>query len=118
MRKFSVLVCFFVLLAASAIAQETKKITGKVTDGNGEVLSGVTVVEVNGKAKAVSNDQGIYTITVSGKTTTLRFNSLGFQDGDARIANRNVVDISLVRESGSLAEVVVFAVELGKHLLN
>ena len=107
MRKFSVLVCFFVLLAASAIAQETKKITGKVTDGNGEVLSGVTVVEVNGKAKAVSNDQGIYTITVSGKTTTLRFNSLGFQDGDARIANRNVVDISLVRESGSLAEVVV-----------
>ena len=45
MRKFSVLVCFFVLLAASAIAQETKKITGKVTDGNGEVLSGVTVVE-------------------------------------------------------------------------
>ena len=107
MRKFSVLVCFFVLLAASVIAQETKKITGKVTDANGEVLSGVTVVEVNGKAKAVSNDQGIYTITVSGKTTTLRFNSLGFQDGDARIANRNVVDISLVRESGSLAEVVV-----------
>ena len=70
MRKFSVLVCFFVLLAASVIAQETKKITGKVTDANGEVLSGVTVVEVNGKAKAVSNDQGIYTITVSGKTTT------------------------------------------------
>jgi len=48
-----------------------------------------------------------YTIQVGSKTTTLRFSSVGFQDADARIGNRNAVDISLVRESGSLSEVVV-----------
>jgi TonB-linked SusC/RagA family outer membrane protein len=107
MRKFAVFMSFFVLLASNVLAQETKKITGKVTDNNGDGLSGVTVAEVGGNAKAVTNDQGAYTIQVSGKTTTLRFSSIGFQDGDARISNRNVVDISLVRESGSLSEVVV-----------
>lgn len=107
MRKFAIFMSFFVLLAANSIAQETKKITGKVTDNNGEALSGVTVAEVGGNAKAITSDQGTYTIQVGSKTTTLRFSSVGFQDADARIGNRNAVDISLVRESGSLSEVVV-----------
>lgn len=107
MRKFSIFMVFFVMLATHSIAQDTKKITGKVTDNNGDVLSGVTVSEAGGTAKAITNDQGVYSIQVGSKTTTLRFSFVGFQDGEARINNKNVVDFALVRESGSLSEVVV-----------
>ena len=92
----------------SLYAQSTKKtITGKVTTETGEALSGVTVMEVGGAGKVLTNEGGVYTIQLNTKTTALKFSYVGYQDTESKINNKSVVDVSLLRENGSLAEVVV-----------
>lgn len=102
---------FLWLLAVSfSFAQgfaQVRTVTGKVTDENGELLSGVTISEVGGTRSAVTDARGVYSIQVGSNVNSLRFSSVGYTESDARINNRNVVDISLIRESGSLSEVVV-----------
>ena len=107
MRKLGLLVVSLVLLFGVVAAQSNKRITGKVTDTNGDILSGVTVSEVGGKAKTMTDEKGVYSIQLGQTANTLRFSFIGFQDADAKIGNRTAVDISLTRESGSLSEVVV-----------
>jgi len=107
MRKSVAFLGLLVFFASSLLAQNTRKISGKVTNNNGEPLVGATVVEVGGKGTAITDDKGVYTLQVSGKTTTLRFAYVGFQELDSRIANKNTVDVALIPESGSLSEVVV-----------
>ena len=107
MRKLGLLVVSLALLVGFAVAQGNKRITGKVTDSNGEILSGVTVSEVGGKAKAMTDEKGMYSIQLGQSANTLKFSFIGFQDADAKIGNRTSVDISMIRESGSLSEVVV-----------
>lgn len=117
MRKLGLLVVSLVLLVGVVVAQGNKRITGKVTDSNGDVLSGVTVSEVGGKAKTMTDEKGNYSIQLGQSTNNLRFSFIGFQDADAKIGNRTAVDISLTRESGSLSEVVVvgYGVQQKKH---
>lgn len=107
MRKLGFLLSILVLLAGSLSAQNTRKITGKVTDEAGAVLAGVTVSVVGGNATAMTDEKGQYSIQVGANASTLRFTFVGFQEADARIGNRVAVDLSLVRETGSLSEVVV-----------
>ena len=107
MRKLGLLVVSLVLFVGFVVAQGNKRITGKVTDSNGDILSGVTISEVGGKAKTITDEKGNYSIQLGQASNTLRFSFIGFQDSDAKIGNRTAVDISLIRESGSLSEVVV-----------
>ena len=58
MRNLLVLLAFGLLSTTVAFAQNTKKVTGKVTDENGKVLSGVTVSV--GAVKTTSDDNGNY----------------------------------------------------------
>ena len=85
MRKLGLLVISLVLLVGFVGAQGNKRITGKVTDTNGEILSGVTVSEVGGKAKTMTDEKGNYSIQLGQSANTLRFSFVGFQDADAKI---------------------------------
>jgi len=107
MRKLGSLVASLLLFVGLLAAQTNKRITGKVTDSNGDVLSGVTVSEVGGTAKTTTDEKGVYSIQVGSSTNTIRFSFIGFTESDARIGNRTTVDVSLTRETGSLSEVVV-----------
>lgn len=106
MRKL-LMIFLAISVASLELMAQGRTVTGKVTDENGEVLSGVTVSEVGGKGKAVTNDAGIYSIQVGEKSNTLRFTFVGFADLDIRIAGKNTADLSMNRESNSLSEVVV-----------
>lgn len=106
MRKL-LMIFLAISVASLELLAQGRTVTGKVTDENGEVLSGVTVIEIGGKGKALTNDAGIYSIQVGEKSNTLRFTFVGFVDLDTRIAGRNSADVSMNRESNSLSEVVV-----------
>ena len=106
MRKLLMLFLAIAFASLELLAQG-RTVTGKVTDENGEVLSGVTVSEIGGTGKAVTNDAGTYSIQVGAKASALRFTSVGFIELDVRIAGKNSADASMNRESNSLSEVVV-----------
>jgi Zn-dependent membrane protease YugP len=108
MRKITMILGLVLISCSSLFAQANKKsITGKVTTETGEALSGVTVSEVAGVAKTLTDEKGVYTIQVNSKTTTLRFSYVGYKESDANISNKSVANISLSLEAGALAEVVV-----------
>ena len=62
MRKITMILGLILVTMGGLYAQSTKKtITGKVTTETGEALSGVTVMEVGGAGKALTNEGGVYT---------------------------------------------------------
>lgn len=96
------------VVTSSLFAQSSKKtIKGKVTTETGEALSGVTVIEVGGAGKALTNEADVYTIQLNSKVTTLKFSYVGYQDTESKINNKSEVNVAMLRENGSLAEVIV-----------
>ena len=62
MRKITMILGLILVVTSSLFAQSSKKtIKGKVTTETGEALSGVTVIEVGGAGKALTNEAGVYT---------------------------------------------------------
>jgi TonB-linked SusC/RagA family outer membrane protein len=108
MRKITMILVLVLTSLSSLYAQTNKKsISGKVTNENGEAISGVTVSEVAGVAKTLTDEKGVYTIQVNSKTTTLRFSYVGYKESDVSINNKSVANVALLPEAGALAEVVV-----------
>ena len=87
-----------------AIAQSVT-ITGKVTGDKGAPLAGVTVQEKNSKIATVSDDGGLYRISVK-SGATLVFSSVGYKKAEFTV-NGTTLNVSLKQEDASLSEVVV-----------
>jgi TonB-linked SusC/RagA family outer membrane protein len=82
------------------------KITGKITDANGEVVVGVGVM-VKGTSNGVVTDQnGDFTIQAS-SDAILVISFLGYKEQEITVGNRTTLNITLVEESQNLEEVVV-----------
>jgi len=79
LKKILLSVSFVAFFAQMAFAQ-TGKITGKVTDSNGESIPGANVLLVENSRGAATNANGMYTINnVEPGTYTLRVSFVGFQ---------------------------------------
>ena len=108
MRKITLILTLVLVSLNALYSQDSKKtITGKVTTENGEALAGVTVSEVAGVARTVTNDKGTYAIQVNSKTSRLRFSYVGYQETESNITSNSISNVSMTLENGSLAEVVV-----------
>jgi TonB-dependent starch-binding outer membrane protein SusC len=107
MRKLFTLLAAVVLLFGQLAAQSNRTITGKVTDDKGSPLAGVTVAAVGSDKKALTDEAGSFTISVSDKVKSLRFSSVGFVLQDMNIVGKSSVAIKLATDENALAEVVV-----------
>jgi TonB-linked SusC/RagA family outer membrane protein len=105
MKNLLVLLAFGLLSTTVVSAQNTKKVTGKVTDENGKVLSGVTVSV--GAVKTTSDDNGNYSLQVPAGSTSVKFSFVGYSETDIKIGNKTTIDARLNAETNQLAEVVV-----------
>lgn len=105
MKNLLVLLAFGLLSTTVVSAQNTKKVTGKVTDENGKVLSGVTVSV--GTVKTTSDANGNYSLQVPTGSSSIKFSYVGYSEADVKIGNKNTVDARLNAETNQLSEVVV-----------
>src|SRR5690606_29972634 len=81
-------------------------ISGKVVDGNGEPLPGVTV-SVRGSSIGTATDlDGGYQLTVP-PGAVLVFSFIGFETSEVPVGTDRVIDIVLREDMTSLDEVVV-----------
>ncbi len=100
--------CAAMLLLAVPLtigAQITKKVTGTVTDENGEPLIGVTVMAVGSQAGGVTDIDGNYSVTVPANTKQLQFSYVGYSKQLADIGEQ-ALNVRLVSDN-ELKEVVV-----------
>jgi len=90
------------------------KISGTVTDKNGETLIGASV-SVKGQTKGTVTDlDGNYTIDVAAESI-LVFNYLGFAPKEVKITSQQKVDVVLDEEDNVLNEVAVTALGIKRE---
>ena len=82
-------------------------ITGRITDEEGQPLSGVSVIE-KGTPNGIATDQnGYFKISVENNKAVLVFSSVGYIQKEVQVGNKVVINITLVAETRSGDEVVV-----------
>lgn len=86
-------------------AQSTKKVTGTVTDEQGEPLIGVTVMAVGSQAGGVTDFDGNFSVTVPASTKQLQFSYVGYGKQVAEVGSQEL-KVQLVSDN-ELKEVVV-----------
>ena len=82
-------------------------ITGKVSNLNGEPLSGVSVIE-KGTANGVVTDQnGVYAINVKDERSILAISAVGYLSQEISVKDNSYSNIVMIPDDQSLDEVVV-----------
>ena len=107
-RILFILTCMLLVLLPLQ-AQQTRKITGKVTDAKtGDELIGVNIV-IKGTTKGtVTNINGNYSIEVNNQADAkLVFSYIGYENTEEKVLKNNVVNVKLSEASSQLNEVVV-----------
>jgi TonB-dependent starch-binding outer membrane protein SusC len=104
MKRNLLFILSLMLFSTTLLAQQT--ITGKVTGESGEVLPGVNVRVKDTQTGSVTDGSGNYSIKVPSKGM-LVFSSVGYKNQEITISSRNVVNVSMTSDVGSLEEVVV-----------
>lgn len=84
-----------------------RKVTGTVKDDKGIPLSGVTVQVKDDKAVTVTNNAGIFSITLPAKAKTLVFIYVGMAKKELDVSEGTLFDVSLTTVSQNLTDVVV-----------
>ncbi len=96
---------------ATVVAQKTeipqREISGRITDGNGNPLQGVTVSVKGTTISTMSNEQGNYRIAISKNDDILIFSMLGYVSNELPVGDNSIVDASLRESVSDLEEVVV-----------
>ena len=84
-----------------------RRISGKVTDENGEGVPGVNVLVKGSAIGTVTDVEGNYQLDVPDDAPVLVFSSIGYITREVEINGRSVIDITLSQDITSLEEVVV-----------
>ncbi len=113
MRKFLTLLTVLVLSASLAFSQ-TKTITGKLTDAQGQPVPFLTV-RVKGTKGGVSADaDGNFTIKAKAGDVLI-VSGTGVTTKEISVTGDNVQDIQVVRANSSMTEVVVTALGIQRQ---
>ena len=108
-RSFLLLGAFILMCGVGSLnAQYPIRITGKVSDSNGEALPFVTVM-VKGQSQtgASTADDGTYTINVPNANSVLQFSFVGFVTKEVPVGTNTILDVTLEAEASVLDQVVV-----------
>jgi TonB-linked SusC/RagA family outer membrane protein len=97
------------------ISAATKTVTGKVTDNKGEALNGVSVFEQGTSRGTLTNQDGSYSIAVSGENSLLVFQHTGFETISETVGPRTVINVILQTQVKALDEIIVTALGIKKE---
>ncbi|MEM8908803.1 MAG: SusC/RagA family TonB-linked outer membrane protein, partial [Bacteroidota bacterium] len=113
MMKKRLLFSLFCLFLSSAVVFAQQKVTGKVTDSDGEPLIGVNIIEVGTSKGTITDVDGLYAIEVS-PSASLNFSYTGFADQTVLVGAQTTIDLVL-KEGVDLGEVVVTALGISRE---
>ena len=106
LKKGIVLTVFLMFLASVVTLAQTKAVTGRVTDHNGQPIPGVNISVGGTTQGTITDSEGNYTLKVSGNAQ-LTFNFIGFKSQIVSVSNRQLINITLREKIQDLSEVVV-----------
>ncbi|TAE28306.1 MAG: TonB-dependent receptor [Cytophagales bacterium] len=99
------LIALLSIVSLNLQAQD-KQVTGKVSDGSGLGMPGVSIA-IKGSTRGTNSDaNGNYSINVS-TNAVLVFSFVGYTSRDIAVGNQSVLNVTLAEDAKSLSEVVV-----------
>lgn len=101
------LLCFYHAQAQNNAASGRFKITGRVTDQKGKLLSAVSVAEVNTSNGTTSDSSGTYSLYVTSKNAVLTFSAIGYKTRRASVQSNGLLDIALEENITENEQVIV-----------
>ncbi len=106
--KFKLLFSIFAILLTSAgFAQDTKNVTGVITDSDGMPLPGAEVKVIDKEIYDVTNFDGEFTLEGVEEGDVVDINFLGFEEQQFTVGGNDQYDLVLEEASSELDEVVV-----------
>lgn len=107
--RFFWVVCVFLLMFGFSEVQAQGKMTvsGTVTDVAGLPLIGVNVSEKGTSTGNITDVNGKYSLSVSGKSAILSFSYIGYVTYETAVGNNTRIDVRLMEDTRNLDEVVV-----------
>ncbi len=100
-----VLICVTGLV--DSVAQQSKKVTGKITDPTGASVPGVTVMVKGTTTGVITDIDGNYSISNVSENATLQYSFIGMKSQEVVVGNRSQINITMIAELTDLDEVVV-----------
>lgn len=99
----------------SAVPQPVRKVSGKVTSEDGELLPGVSVI-IKGTTSGTTTDiNGYYTLDLPNNATTLVFSFIGMKSNEIVVANQTSIDVKMLVDAIGLDEVVAVGYGVSKR---
>ena len=95
------------LFCSSFVSGQELRVSGKVTQDDGQTLPGVNVRIKGSGTGTQTNANGVYSITVPSPQSILVFSYLGFAPQEISAGGRSTINIVLEEDLTSLQEVVV-----------
>lgn len=98
-----------------AEAVQTRTVSGVVRDTGGATLPGVSVRLKGGSKTTVTNEQGRYTLEVTGENNILNFSFLGYATREIAVGNQTTIDVVLIEREEIMDDVVVTALGIQRQ---
>lgn len=96
-----------ILLSIPAFSQSSRRVTGTVTNQNGQPLPGTSILVRGTTQGTTANGDGRYTVTVSSDTASLVFTSLGYKMRAVPVNGKPVVNVTMTEQASHLGDLVV-----------
>lgn len=103
------------IFAMNVYGQQTNKVTGTVSDEQGQPLPGVTVVQEGTTIGTITDFDGNYTLDVPANGN-LVFSFLGFESVMAPVNNQSVINVGMETDILSLEDVIVTGYQTQRKL--
>jgi len=104
-KKMCILL-FLLLSGINCLAQQ-KTVTGTVKDADGIVLPGVNIVLKGTNIGASTDEDGNYSIVITGENPVLVFSFIGMENQEIRVTGSSTINVTLRAGSITMDEVVV-----------
>ncbi|HEY8970026.1 MAG TPA: carboxypeptidase-like regulatory domain-containing protein, partial [Puia sp.] len=88
-------------------AAEATPITGRITDPNGNALSGVTIQEKGSGNGTTSREDGTFSLSTARDNPTLVFSLIGYATQEVRVNGNKTLSVSLQLLNKELQQIVV-----------
>lgn len=102
-RKLSLVVCF---LAVATMAYAQQRVTGTVTDANGEPVIGATVIVEGTTVGTTTDANGQFAINAA-KDATLTVSYLGYKDNQVAVGGKTTINVTMAEDAALLDDVIV-----------
>ncbi len=88
------------------VQQQGKKITGRITDPQGEAIIGANVIEVGTTHGTITDMDGNFTLQI-GENSSIKVSYIGYHEQQINTTGQNAFDIILIEDTQALDEIVV-----------